>query len=120
MIRLALALLLLACPAEARWVAADGDTIIESATLEKVRVMGVDTAEMKARCQAELDLARAAKAFTAQALERGPVTLERGRLDKYGRTLALVRIDGRDLAEMLIGAGLGRRYSGGKREGWCR
>lgn len=135
MIRLAVALLLLALPAEAglsqisasndaaKWdkriVATDGDSLLIVETGERIRLLGVDTAELKARCQAELDLALAAKRFTAEQLARGPVTITRPRLDKYGRTLAVVRINGEDLARLLIGAKLGRPYAGGRREGWC-
>jgi endonuclease YncB( thermonuclease family) len=39
--------------------------------------------------------------------------------DRYGRTLAVVLADGRDVAEVLIGEGLAREYHGGRREGWC-
>lgn len=85
----AAALLLLALPAQAgEWRALDGDTVVSRAAGERIRLLGVDTAELRAHCQAELDLARAAKRFTAAALERGPVTITRTRLDQYGRTLA--------------------------------
>lgn len=94
----------------------DGDTIIIDG--EKIRVMGVDTAEIHCRCQQECDLAWQAKAFTAEHVRDG-VTLERHGKDKYGRTLARVYVREGDLAALLIQNGLGRPYRGGKREGWC-
>lgn len=39
--------------------------------------------------------------------------------DRYGRTLARVAIDGRDLVELLVGVGLARPYHGERRLGWC-
>jgi endonuclease YncB( thermonuclease family) len=97
--------------------AIDGDTILVSG--EKIRVMGVDTPELHARCPAELEAAIAAHIFTQAALDRGPVLLQRTRRDKYGRTLAVVWIADRDLAALLIEAGHGRPYYGERRRPWC-
>jgi endonuclease YncB( thermonuclease family) len=118
--RLALALILIALPARAndRWHAVDGDTITTPAG-ERVRVMGVDTPELHARCASEYQAAVAAKTFTQAKLDLGPVRLDRSRRDRYGRTLARVYIDGVDLAGLLIGAGHGREYHGERRRPWC-
>ena len=44
-----------------------------------------------------------------------------GRLTTFDMTLVVVTTeDGRDLASLLIDAGLARAYDGGKRESWCR
>ena len=59
--------------------------------------------------------------------ERVPIRLRGARetrLDhidrgKYFRLVAGVMVDGRDLSDMLIGAGLARPYEGGHRRGWC-
>ena len=73
-----------------------------------MRLENVDTPEIHGACQAEVDLAHRAKAFTDAALDRAIPTIERiGRVDRYGRTIARVRIDGADLGELLIAAGLG-------------
>ncbi|WP_290897841.1 thermonuclease family protein [Hoeflea sp.] len=45
--------------------------------------------------------------------------MRQDRTDRYGRTLACVYADGRDVAKALIAAGLARPYDGGRREGWC-
>jgi endonuclease YncB( thermonuclease family) len=45
--------------------------------------------------------------------------LESGKLDRYGRTLASVTVNGRDVGEILIGEGLARPYQGGRRGSWC-
>jgi micrococcal nuclease len=104
------------------WIARDGDTIV-APWREVIRIANIDTAEMNCRCAAECTLAYQAKAATAHALWLGsqvtlvPYTRPR---DRYGRTLAYVVIDGRDLGKWLIGQGLARPYDGGRRDSWCR
>jgi endonuclease YncB( thermonuclease family) len=111
--------LLIAFPAYAgEWHAIDGDTITTPAG-ERIRVMGVDTPELHARCPAEYDAARAAQDFTQAALDRGPITMQPTRRDRYGRLLARVYVDGADLAGLLIRAGHGREYHGERRQPWC-
>ncbi|PAP96113.1 thermonuclease family protein [Mesorhizobium wenxiniae] len=38
--------------------------------------------------------------------------------DRYGRTLATIEVDGRDVGDILIGEGLARPWTG-KRRPWC-
>ena len=101
--------------------AIDGDTIRCGRTT--VRLSNIDTPEKGrlARCSAEAALAARATAFTAQRLAAGPVEIvpdaKRSR-DRYGRTLATVRVAGQDLGEALIAAGLARRWDG-RRRPWC-
>lgn len=65
-------------------------------------------------------MAGKAKAFTRAKLKDAKrVELVRFPPDRYGRTLARVYLDGRDLADLLIEAGLGRPYDGGRRASWC-
>ncbi|MEX2964291.1 thermonuclease family protein [Microbulbifer sp. TYP-18] len=47
------------------------------------------------------------------------VRLEEIERDKYFRLLAEVWVDGQRLDQLLIGAGLGYEYHGGKRRNWC-
>ncbi len=109
-------------PAEAAAAAIyvhDGDTIRIAG--ERIRIMGLDTPEIGkgARCAEEARAAAAAKAALQQLLSRGEVTVARTGTDRYGRTLAYVYVDGRDVAKLLIDAGLARPYDGGRRDGWC-
>jgi endonuclease YncB( thermonuclease family) len=110
----------------------DGDTIYVVPTAETpacsrpryerweaVRVMGVDTPELKGRCATETIAAERARSRMIELLESGGVQLERHGCDRYKRTLARVFVDGRDVAETLIEEGLGRPYDGGHRDGWC-
>jgi endonuclease YncB( thermonuclease family) len=88
-----------------------------------VRIMGFDSPEIKGQCQSEKILAREAKQFVvtkiraAQSIEL--VINPKKRYGYWKRLLAWVKLDGHDLAEMVIAANLGRVYHGGKRKGWC-
>lgn len=135
--RLALALVLFAFPAQAEIrtmqlrspAAYDGDTLYvvvpELPTpLQRmsVRVLGIDTAEIRGKCEAEKVQARAARDFVLRVFRgQTTVTLDVIGWDKYGgRFDAHVQMpDGEDLGQALIAAGLARPYDGGKRQGWC-
>ncbi len=88
-----------------------------------VRVMGVDSAEIKGKCQKEVLLAREDKQFTVEKIRTASlielVINPQKKYGRWGRLLAWVRLDGNDLAKMLIEANLGRVYHGKKRKGWC-
>jgi len=87
-----------------------------------VRVRGIDTAEMKGKCQSEKSTAAGAKAFTTRILKQAGnrVTLRGLKWDKYGgRVDADVFVGGESLSNMMITRGYARPYMGGKRAGWC-
>ena len=85
-----------------------------------VRLLGVDTPEIKGKCDSEKVTARAAKQFTVQALRSAKtIELRNMQRDKYFRILTDVYLDGKNLADGLIKAGHARVYDGGKRLGWC-
>jgi micrococcal nuclease len=100
----------------------DGDTLEDMRDDITYRIVNIDTPEtgLRARCAAERDLGnRATQA--ARALVSDARRLEfraTGRTDRYGRTIAFVVIDGRDMGETLIEAGLARPWRG-RREPWC-
>lgn len=85
-----------------------------------VRVLGIDTPEIRGKCDSEKFLARKAKQFTVQSLRSAKIielkNIQRG---KYFRILAEVYLDGESLAAKLIKEGHARIYHGGKRLGWC-
>jgi micrococcal nuclease len=124
-IRLALASVFLVfaliAPASAvdGWRAQDGDSIL-SPQGERIRLLGVDTPERGCKCQQECAMAEKATAFTRTKLRQAArIELVRFSPDRYGRTLARVYLDGRDLSDMLIEAKLGRPYNGERRLSWC-
>jgi len=97
----------------------DGDTITIDG--ERIRILGLDTPEIGrgARCAAEARAAEEARDELHRLLRGAEITLRRDGTDRYGRTLAYVYADGRDVAGVLIGTGLARPYDGGRRDGWC-
>lgn len=103
----------------------DGDTVRIRCPGERVhsaRLMGFDTPEVfSPRCASEA--ARGEKATAA--LERligaaGGISIDRRGVDRYERDLAVMRLDGVDVARTMIEAGHARAYHGGRRKGWCR
>lgn len=106
----------------------DGDTLRVRAHIwigqeleTAIRLTGVDTPELRGRCDSEKERARDARAFTERLTAGGTVVLTDIRTDKYGgRVDAVVHTsDGTDVASALIKAGLGRPYGGEQRSGWC-
>jgi len=101
--------------------AIDGDTYVCRG--ERIRVENIDAPELHARCAAELDAALAARLFAQHALD-GALAIEirvhtKRPRDRYGRALARVLVDGDDLGELMIEAGLARSYHGERRRSWC-
>lgn len=103
----------------------DGDTI--KLGERRIRIIGIDTPEVDARCPAEAVQAEAATAELQRLLNQGPFEMV-GRIDdrrdKYGRELLALRRtrpDGtvQSIADDMRERGLARRYLGGFRSGWC-
>jgi endonuclease YncB( thermonuclease family) len=95
----------------------DGDTIDVAG--ERVRLVNIDAPEMppKSQCAYEADKALRATA-ELKALVADGVVLQRTGTDRYGRTLAYVRVDGADAGQALIAADLVRPWEG-RRRSWC-
>ncbi len=105
----------------------DGDTLTVDAhpwpqitVRTSVRVSGIDTPEIRGKCDSEKALAREARELARESVGEH-VHLRNVGLGKYaGRVIADVFTeDGRRLADVLIEAGLARPYDGSEREGWC-
>lgn len=99
----------------------DGDTIEVDG--ETIRILNIDTPEIRhAQCDAERRLGEVAKNRVRQLLAGGTIGIRRGdgsrMTDKYGRTLAVIDINGVDIGEQLISEGLARPWTG-KRRSWC-
>ena len=97
----------------------DGDTIwLQGVNL---RLESYDTPEpYNDICggRAEIALAKRASALLLQLLNSGPFTVDAHGSDRYGRTLATIRINGTDVGDILIAEGLARRWPNGE-EFWC-
>lgn len=96
----------------------DGDTFRLGG--ERVRIANIDTPEMpgRAACAYEADRALAAKARLSQLLAGGEIVIARDGVDQYGRTLATLRVNGRDVGDQLVGEGMAQRWQGHKAR-WC-
>ncbi|WP_292933578.1 thermonuclease family protein [Novosphingobium sp. PASSN1] len=96
----------------------DGDSIRCGG--ERIRIANIDAPEAPGspkcedgrRASAWCDYAAGYRARDAlQAfLSRGPVMIERMGADKYGRTLALVTVNGEDAGRYLVRLGLARHW----------
>ena len=85
-----------------------------------IRLNGVDTPEIRGKCEHEKDLAIKARDFVrnklANAKEIKLNNLQRG---KYFRVVANVIVDGVSLEQELLENKLAYKYSGGKKISWC-
>jgi endonuclease YncB( thermonuclease family) len=106
----------------------DGDTFearvgtgLGRTTRTRVRLRGIDAAEMKARCSQELTKALAARDALTRILAEGSVRISDVGPDKYpGRVDAYVSTRRTpDVSAALLKAQLVRRYDGGRRRSWC-
>ena len=112
-------------PGRGTYCVIDGDTF--KLGERKVRVVGIDTAEIKASCPAEAALAEKSTAALQAWLNRGPFQMTAridGPTDRYGRDLRIVKrvaADGSEdrLADFMQAQGGARSYLGGYRGGWC-
>jgi endonuclease YncB( thermonuclease family) len=101
------------------YVVVDGDTIKNSDS-GYIRILGIDTPEIKGQCKSEKDKAVQAKKYLESILESSKeVKVVGNKTDKYGRLLALVYADGVSVSSLMLQANLARVYDGGKRESWC-
>ena len=110
----------------------DGDTLSVEAEIwphliwqGSVRILGVDTPEIRGQCEAEKQRAISARDYVRTLLTDKTVRLTQIEDDKYGgRVLARVYFwedeAWIDLAERLIEQHLGRAYDGGAQPGWCQ
>lgn len=98
----------------------DGDTVRLAGAM--IRLTGFDAPETyRARCDAELAKGEAATVRLRQLIDRATAAelAYLPRHDDYGRDLARLTLDGRNVAETMIRESLARPYSGGQRSSWC-
>lgn len=108
----------------------DGDTVRVDASADmppelssiSVRLRGVDTPERgrRAKCPKELERGQLATAFTTKAIAGArEIVVRDPAWGKWGgRVIADLLLDGRSLSAMLVDAGHGRPYDGGRRQSW--
>ena len=107
------------------WSTIDGDTIRITARVwpnivveEHVRLLGIDTPEMRASSPCERTLAESAKqATTGILMGAKKITVSSNARDSFGRILGEVRADGISVSEVLLSRGVARKF--GVKTAWC-
>jgi micrococcal nuclease len=87
----------------------------------KVRLRGIDAAELRARCLEERVKAEAARDALREMLAQGAAAVYEVSLDKYGGRI-VARATTRaipDVSAELLARGAARPYAGGHRDSWC-
>lgn len=100
----------------------DGDTI--TFDYGKVRVLGVDSGELKSKRPCERESGLMAREFTARAMKGAKriVLKNHQKRDVYGRTLADVEYDGKNLKDELLARKLAAPYvvKRFQKVNWCK
>jgi len=101
----------------------DGDTVVRDGV--HIRIANIDAPELRhAACDKERRLAAVARDRLRVLLDSGPVTIHlgdpnNGRLiDRFGRTLATLSVNGVDVGDVLVAEHLARFWTAPKRS-WC-
>ena len=107
----------------------DGDTIIFNlpglhpliGDKITIRINGINTPEIRGKCDKEKYDAKQAKEMVADILKDAEqITLKNMERGKYFRIAADVIVDGENLADLLIDASVALKYDGGKKmKNWC-
>lgn len=106
----------------------DGDTcyitmpaLPQSLSKMSVRILGIDTPEIRGKCIKEKDMALLGRKFANNLFKNArDIEFKNLKWDKYGgRVLADVYLDGNSYSELIIKEKLARPYDGGTKKGWC-
>jgi micrococcal nuclease len=85
-----------------------------------IRINGVDTPELRVKCDKEKQLARLAKQFTVVRFRAvKSIVLKNIKRSKYFRLIADVYVDGVDLGEQLTKQGHTLTYIEKANQTWC-
>lgn len=85
-----------------------------------IRINGIDTPELRGKCDKEKQLARKAKQFTVEHLRAAKsIILKNIKRGKYFRLIADVYVDGVSLGDQLLKQGHAVKYTGKTKQGWC-
>ncbi len=109
----------------------DGDTVVVDAQVwpqvviagASIRVLGIDTPELRGKCETEKAMAQKAKAMMAEAFPPGTLVQLLGvKPDKYGGRFnaRVLASDGQGWAALLFETDLAAPYTGqGPKRDWC-
>ena len=103
----------------------DGDTITIAAKLPyegslmyrfQVRLNGIDTPELKSKCEDEKTIAKKAQQHLEKLLLRKTVTLQNVSVEKYGRVLAEVYLGNIHINKYMLDNRFAVKYDGGTKK----
>jgi Micrococcal nuclease (thermonuclease) homologs len=104
----------------------DGDTVAVQGKRQRIRLLDIDAPETyQPRCERERLLGLKAKARLVDLLRGRKVVIERRGIDTYGRALAHLKVNGKDIGRVLLREGHavawrpGRKAWDDRRRHWC-
>jgi endonuclease YncB( thermonuclease family) len=96
-------------PAFAAVRVVDGDTL--KFGNERIRLHGIDAPESLQRCADGWQAGQAARRELAELVSKGTPNCERVTTDRYGRTVAICRVNGLDISAAMVRRGLAWAYT---------
>lgn len=85
-----------------------------------IRVLNIDTPEIRGDCPEEKELAYKARDYLVDALANAKhIELRNISRDKYFRIDGELYLDGVSIIELMVMNGLAKAYDGGTKESWC-
>lgn len=104
----------------------DGDTVAIHGQKQRIRLLDIDAPETyKPRCERERILGLRAKERLIQLVRDQDISIERKGTDRYRRSLARLRVHGRDVGQILLTEGHAVRWKPGRKawderaRHWC-
>ena len=95
----------------------DGDTLdllidlgFDLTLKQRVRLLYVDTPELRSRDLEEKVAARAAKVFVEEVVKDSDITVNTTKADSFGRYLAEIFVNGQSLNQRLLDEGFAKKY----------
>jgi endonuclease YncB( thermonuclease family) len=95
--------------APATAIVVDGDTLKIGS--ERVRLHGIDAPEYKQRCADGWQAGEAARHALASLVWAGKTQCEKVTTDRYGRTVAICRVNGEDIGAAMVRRGMAWAYT---------
>lgn len=103
----------------------DGDTLtvvvdlgFDVSVTRKIRLLGINTPEIRTRDKREKRLGLEARDFLREQVLGRDVVVQTSKPDKYGRSLCMMFRDVICINDLMVEMNYARRYWGGKREPW--
>lgn len=102
-------------PVVTLWPASATTTVIDGDTLklgnERIRLHGIDAPESQQRCTDGWQAGEEARRALAGLVSAGAPSCEKVTTDRYGRTVAVCRVNGKDIDGEMVRRGLAWAYT---------